>query len=60
MFDERMMHEQDKKGGTSNLIIDIATLKKLLNRGSCEFILALVQGSKDTQDKNDTQMNQKT
>lgn len=30
---------------SAGLIIDINTLKKLLNKASCEFILALIQGT---------------
>jgi thiamine kinase-like enzyme len=29
----------------SNFMIDIPTLKKLLNRPNCDFILSLIQGT---------------
>lgn len=32
-------------GGGSNFMIDIPTLKKLLNRPNCDFILSLIQGT---------------
>jgi hypothetical protein len=39
------MSEMEGSSGYSGFIIDIPTLKKLLNRSSCEFILSLIQGT---------------
>ena len=33
------------EAGVGGFIIDIPTLKKLLNRSTCEFILSLIQGT---------------
>lgn len=43
----QMRKEKSDKASSNVLVIDITTLKKLLNKASCEFLLGLIQGTNE-------------